>query len=423
MQQDYLLEKLFEKDRWLTAIRKGIDKEITRARLIELCSEQYRAALYVAIRDRKYRIAPPHTALIPKDTPGEFRTVYVNEDYDRILLSLINDLLFEVCPEFVHRNCTSYQKGIGCGDVVSRMARLMGSADSGKVIGFKSDLSKYFDRVPIEYIDRIFDRIEDKFGHSAVIDVVRDYYHSDLYFDGPGLEVKEQYQSLKQGCAVASFLADAILYHIDEMLSGMDVLYVRYSDDILCIGSAYDTAFETLKFELYKMQMDLNPKKVEFLDRDHWFKFLGFSIKGSEVSLSSGAIKKFQREVEARTIKRRDTTLQRAIHSVHRYLYIGDGEHSWASRIFRTVNNAHDLYILDEFVRDCLRAVSSGKRRIGGLGFVRDQKDGCISRGRGRNVTTNRHKLPHIEGYRCVGLMRNAFLTSRDAYSTLVRSL
>lgn len=419
--KDFLLEELFKKERWLNAINKGIVKGINRARLIELCNENVRAGLYLAIRDGKYRISPPHIAYIPKDD-GTNREVYVNEDHDRVWLSIANDMLFDLCPEFVHKNCTSYQRGIGCSDVVSRMARLAGEAKGDEVIGFKSDLSKYFDRVPIRYIDEIFDRIEAKFGHSAVIDVLRDYYHSDIYFDIE-LNICSRYQSLKQGCAVASFLADAILYHIDDMLSDMDVLYVRYSDDILCLGKEHGDAFEILKAELYKMEMQLNPKKVEMLDGKHWFKFLGFSIKGHEISLSSTAIKSFQKEIEKRTIKQRDTTLRRAISSVNRYLYFGDGKHSWATRHFRTCNNKHDMLILDEFVRDCLRAVASGKRRIGGLGFIKDQKDGCICRGRGRNVTTNRHKMPVIDGYKCIGFMRNAYVTSKDAYETLVRTL
>ena len=50
-------------------------------------------------------------------------------------------------------------------------------------LGWKSDLSKYFDSVPIRFIDEAFDKVEAKHGQSALIDVLRKYYHSDLYFD------------------------------------------------------------------------------------------------------------------------------------------------------------------------------------------------------------------------------------------------
>ena len=73
---------------------------------------------------------------------------------------------------------------------------------------------------------------------------------------------------------------------------------------------------------------------------------------------------------------------------------------------------------------DCLRAVKTGKRKVGGLGYVRNKSDGCIVRGRGRNVKANREKVPgDIKGYMTIGCMQNALLTSRAVYNTLVASL
>ena len=73
---------------------------------------------------------------------------------------------------------------------------------------------------------------------------------------------------------------------------------------------------------------------------------------------------------------------------------------------------------------DCLRGVETGKRKVGGLGYVKTQSDGCIARGRGRNVKANRNKTGNnIAGYLTIGCMRNALLTSRAVYNTLVASL
>lgn len=66
------------------------------------------------------------------------------------------------------------------------------------------------------------------------------------------------------------------------------------------------------KKRLEDKSMKLNPKKVEYLAADVWFKFLGFSIKGGMVSLSSSRIKTFQHEIERRTIRCRDTTLAKS---------------------------------------------------------------------------------------------------------------
>lgn len=411
----------FAHDRWARAIEKGVGKDIRKDQLIRLCSEDTRLAMAKAMREGRYMIAPPHTAQIPKDN-GDFRTVYVNEPMDRVVLSIANDLLFELMPQMVHPSCKSYQTGVGCGKVVREASKRIAEAADGEVIGWKSDLSKYFDSVPLRYVDAMFDRVEEEHGKSALIDVLRKYYHSDLYFDENN-ELQSKYQSLKQGCAVASWLADVLLYDLDEELSAMDGYYVRYSDDMLFVGKDYERAMAVLVDRLSAMEMKLNPKKVEYLSPDRWFKFLGFSIKGAQISLSGSRIKTFQREIEARTIDKRGISIAKAVGNVNRYLYKGDGKHSWATGVLAVINVQRDIDELNKFAMDCLRAVATGKRKVGGLGYVSTKADGCIVRGRGKNVTANRAKTSHIEGYMSLWCMARALKTSRQVYNTLVASL
>ena len=418
---DKILQMFFDIDRWTKAIDKGVGKDIRKSELIKLCTEGTRAAMYKAMKEGRYEIAPPHTAQIPKDN-GEFRTVYVNEPIDRIVLSIANDLLFDLMPEMIHPSCKSYQTGIGCGKVVKEASRRISQAKTGEVLGWKSDLSKYFDSVPIRYIDGAFDFVECKHGKSALIDVLRKYYHSDLYFDTDG-KLCRMYQSLKQGCAVASWLANVALYHVDAQLSSMKGFYVRYSDDMLYIGEDYEKAMQIVVLELSEMDMKLNPKKVEYLSPDRWFKFLGFSIKGGSISLSGSRIKTFQKEIEDRTIKKKGISAKRAVGNVNRYLYKGNGKHSWATGVLPVVNVQQDLDELNKFVMDCIRAVQTGKRKVGGLGYVSSKTDGCIVRGRGKNVKANRLKGGAIEGYLTIGCMANAIRTRRAVYEVLVSSL
>lgn len=418
---DILLKKFFEKGRWEQALETGVDKHIDKGELRKLTSPEVRLALYNAIVSDNYEIAPPHQVQIPKDN-GDMRIVYVNENVDRIFLSIANNLFFEMFPEFIHKRCKSYQSGIGCGKIVQEVSKEITKVTS-KIVGFKADLTKYFDTVPIKYIDEIFDRMESKVGKSKIIDVVRKYYHADLCFDYNG-ELIEHYQSLKQGCAVASFLADAVLYPIDKEISDMDVYYVRYSDDLLVVGRCHDEAFQIVKAMLKEMDMTLNPKKVETVCKDKWVKFLGFNIKGSQITLSKQRVKSFQKEIEARTIKQRKTSMERAINQVNNYLYKGDGTYSWATSVLPIINVDKDIDALNEFVMDAIRACATGKKKIGGLGSVNSKEDYTILRGTGKNVSANRGKTEkEIDGYLSIRCMQNALLTRRAVYETLVRSM
>lgn len=418
---DILLQKFFEKERWEQALETGVDKHIDKGELRALTKPEVRVALYKAIVSDNYEIVPPHEAAIPKDN-GDMRIVYVNENVDRIFLSIVNNLFFEMFPEFIHPACKSYTKGIGCGKIVQEVSRQVIDT-KGNEVGVKMDLTKYFDRVKIEYIDNIFDRMENKVGKSKILDVVRKYYHTDLCFDING-DLIEKYQSLKQGCATASFLANAVLYPIDRLASEHDVYYVRYSDDLLVLGNDWERVFWVIKYMLGKMEMELNPRKVEILAKDKWFKFLGFNIKGSQITLSKNRVKSFQKEIEKRTINQRHITLKRALNQVNSYLYKGDGTYSWATSVLPIINVEKDIDALNTFVMDCLRACATKKKKIGGLGSVNDKEDYTIFRGVGKNVTANRYKTPkEIEGYLSIRCMQNALVTRRAVYETLVRSM
>ena len=418
---DILLQKFFEMKRWEEALETGVDKHIDKGELRKLCSPAVRVYLYNVIASGNYEIAPPHQAQIPKDN-GDMRIVYVNENVDRIFLSIVNNLFFEMFPEFVHKSCKSYMKGCGCGKIVQEVSSHMVKA-KGQIVGFKADLTKYFDTVPLRYIDEIFDKMEAKIGKSKIIDVVRKYYHTDLCFDFDG-NLIEHYQSLKQGCAVASFLADAVLYHLDNAVSMLSGYYVRYSDDLLYVGDEWGAAFQTVKSIIADMEMTLNPKKVEQVYKDKWIKFLGFNIKRDKITLSKSRVKSFQKEIEARTIKQRNVSMAMAINQVNNYLYKGDGQYSWATSVLPIINVDKDIDELNEFVMDCIRACATGKKKIGGLGSVNDKEDCTILRGVGKNVTANRSKTKkEIDGYFSLRCMQNALLTRRSVYETLVRSM
>lgn len=417
---DEILRRFFEHHRWEKALDGGVGKGINRALLRLLAEPDTRIALYRAIKEGTYEISPPHSALIPKDMRGEWRTVYVNDPADRVILSIANDLLFELMPHSIHPACKSYLSGIGCGKIVGEVSKRVRQCASD-VVGWKSDLSKYFDSVPLKYIDQAFDSIEQQYGKSALIQLLRNYYHDDRYIDRQG-KIAHKFMSLRQGCAVAAWLADVLLYHIDDCLSQMNGYYVRYSDDMLFVGPDHQRAKGVLAEELAHMGLRINPDKHEVLRSDQWFAFLGFSIRGNLISLSPRRIKKFQQYIERLTA--RTTSMAQATARVNRCLYRGRDGYSWATQVLPVVNAKQDIDTLNAFVMDAIRAAHTGKRRIGGLGFDRQGKHGCIVRGRGRHVARNRYRtLQRLDGYYSIGCMQNALKTSRAAYETIVRQM
>ena len=419
-----LFEMLCETERWQdlldNATAKGIDLNLIK----ELCFPSKRNAILNQIYEDKYTIFPPHIAKIPKDTPGEFREVYVNEGLDRIILTLINDCLSELFSDMIHPHCKSYQKGIGTQQVVKEIACKISDMDIKGQIGWKADFSKYFDNVSLNTIDNIFDELEQRLGFAKgkepVINLLRRYYHQDLYFDTNG-ELQSKYQGLKQGCAVASFLANVCLYDLDEYMSSKYNIYYRYSDDVVIIDTDASNAIEEMNTIIAIHGISLNPKKVEPLYSDKWFKFLGFLIKGNQITLSRNRVKKFQNEIEKRTVKSKCKSMAAAKRNIIRFLY--DGEYSWATSCLGVINVQKDIDELNKFLMDCIRACDTGKKRIGGLGSVTNLPDRTILRGKGRNVTVNKAKMTYIEQYISVGGMQKNLKICKPVYETVVRDM
>lgn len=435
--EDKLLNKMFtEHWRWEQAIQHGVDKKLDKALLNLITTPEFISCLYTAISNDKnlavvkvngelkvievYGILPPRVQLIPKDEPGEFREVLICEDLDRVTLSVINTLFFEMFSDFVHKSCKSYQTGIGCGKVVKEVSDTIikiKRKDKGK----KYDMKKFFDSCSSKIINELFDKMELKYGKSKVIDLVRKFYNDNRLYDENG-NLVEIFKSIKQGTATSSFIADAILYEIDKELYEMkDVNYWRYSDDILILSEHWEAADLLLKERLKEKDLMVNPKKEQIITKDKYFKFLGYSIRGTDISLSKTRIKDFQKEIEKRTLKSKKKNV---VADVCNYLYRGNGKYSWATSVLSVVNVKEDIETLNEFVMDCIRAVLTGKKKVGGLGYETSKKLGVITRGIGKNVTANRLKTDKdIAGYKSLMCMRNALLTDRDLYNTFVRGM
>lgn len=423
-----LLEKMFEPERWEALIEKADLKGIDLGELKRLCEPEVRAALYLAILNEAIEFAPSHMALIPKDTPGEFRTVFIGENIDRVLQSLINDCLFELFPDMVHKSCKSYQKGLGTGKAVKELSNILKN-NTYEIVGVKSDFHHYFDTVELNAIMKIFDIIEMRLGFKKgtepVMNLLRKSWMNDLVFDLDG-NLVEMYCGIRQGNAVASFLADVILYELDEYMSNKYEFYCRYSDDCVTIGTDVNEILTDMNGIITKYGVSLNPKKIEVLRKDTWFKFLGFMLKDDQITLSKSRLKTFQKEIETKVLKNNKEGMseKKAVNKINAYLYKGDGRYSWATSVLPIINVQKDIDTLNKYVMDAIRAAQTGKTKIGGLGSCIERLDFTIMRGTGKNVKANREKVSgRIEGYYSIRCMQNAILSRRAVYETIVRGM
>lgn len=395
------LKMFFDKDRWErllnTANEKGLNSDLIRY----FMTPEGRIDLYNKIVNKQYKIFPPHKAKIPKDTGG-FRIVYVNEDVDRIYLSIYNDMMFELHSDMIHESCKSYQKGISCGNTVKSVSKQLID-----YYGYKSDMTHYFDSTPLREIIKIFNLLQ----MDTCVDIpVIEYYKSNLVFDEDN-KLIEEYAGMKQGCAFSTFLANVLLYDVDKEISEMkDVLYVRYSDDILIIGKNADAAMEVLRQRLSEKGLLLNPKKTEKISNEKWFEFLGFKIKGSKITFSKKSIKNLKTEIDNYTIKYKKKTKKgyiynnspkNAINKINKYLYknytVNENKtFGWAEYFLPIVNVQKDIEIVNFYIMDCIRTTYTRNKKVGGLGSIDNNDEYTVNRNGSNSIGSNIEKTDKI---------------------------
>ena len=451
--RDRILESIFLDDSlWAEVIDRGVDKGIPGDVLRYIQDPHGRAELCGRVASGEYSIRPPHTGYRPKDDGGE-RVFLANEPLDRMFLTAVYKWLVRNMGDAVHHSCTSYTEGVGTGTAVRRLSGeivRLGLGNKTGIVGRKFDIHHYFDSVAKCDIHKAFDKVERRFCRSSVIDVLRRYYDSDVYYDTRLKAYAERPMGIKQGCAVSAWLANVLLYSLDKRISGIRGCYMRYSDDIIYVGEHYEKVTALIRRHLGEMGLSLNDSKTEDIRPDRFVRFLGYDIRGEEITLSRKWVKSFQRNVDRLTIldkrligsvrqirkkggpmmeRKLEDVLVRTRRALASFLYYGNGKFSWASIALPVINRHSDISELNKYCLDALRAVYTGKTSIGSLG---KSKSGGIQRGTGRNVAANRKATSMLSedgrppgwlsGFLSIEAMRRA-VPNRMLYRALAQDL
>lgn len=340
-------ELMFEDYWWVEAINKSYDKDFGVHYLTWLCSKQNRIKIMKDIVCGNFDFGIPKIAKIPKDTGG-FREVYVLEKDKRFIGNILSQIYNWKYSDLISENCESYQKGKSTSRTVRELKCL------GKP-SLKVDISKYFDNVSIETLNKALDKID---STSPVDFAVRKFYNTNLVeIDG---NLEERYKGICQGSPLSGFLSNIILRDVDDKIGALCEEYHRYSDDILALGCDANEVLNVLGLELGKLGLSLNPNKVEVLEPNKEYTFLGYGIKGKEILLSKKSFEKKKKEIKS--ICKKGKSLKWRIYTINKLLYSGKDEFTnWTYPKFKTITDLERLKELDNYIKDCLRWSITGK--------------------------------------------------------------
>lgn len=346
-------EMFCEDVRWVRAINALRNKHVAEVKLAKYDLQRIHE-LQQEVLSRQFVWEVPHICKIPKKTGG-FRECLALPLKSRIVMSVIASVYYDTCSFMYSFNCVSYQQ---CVSVPGIVRDVQHSLQGENVIGYKVDLSKYFDSVPKDNLMGLLATLSD----GCIIDEYVSMFYNDtrlLTKDG----IVEHYRSLCQGCALSPILANLYLRKVDAVVGDM-CKYWRYSDDILLVGERASEAMSVLTEMLADIGLTLNPKKICSLNDE--FEFLGARI-GNSICISKDNLSAIKREVKHRCKGRPKSRAgqKRAIKSLQHYFFKEDWNgYSMFGYYANLVSGYSDFVEIDRYCRMCIRAVLTGKNNF-----------------------------------------------------------
>lgn len=334
----------------------------------------------------------------------DVRKIYMMIPMDRAVAHMIYLIYYREFIGMSHDRCVSYKSKIGTSKVAKELSKEMNKKKFFE--GYKMDIHHYFDDVNMKTIENQLIAMQ---TGSVLDSLLWELYHDDrVMING---ELIHKHRGLIQGCAFACLLANLILKDIDDKVSKMNVIYYRYSDDIIILGN--ELTVKQAKYQIEKLLkpkgLQLHPSKVQPINAEEWFEFLGFSFKRDMISVSKKTLKNIEHEIKIRTVSKtrkahRPATkkeLQKMIKDLQWYFFTAFAKSQenfgMGVYLFGTVNVMHDLQAIEDYCKDCLRAAATNKSIISGIGYVKRNHYVIDCYCTGQNCRENRIKTKEGE--------------------------
>lgn len=310
----------------------------------------------------------PRKKIVNKMGTGKKRVVYTYHPDEMQVLSVISYLLYRYDACFAP-NCYAFRRGLRPQDAIRRINR----AIHGRTMwAYKLDIHDYFNSIDIDLLlPMLAEMLQDD----------QPLYHffeqmltnNQAIYNG---QVIEEKHGIMAGTPTAPFLADVYLNAVDHHFADADVIYARYSDDIILFAPDKETMEQhkvTLLQYLQQYHLEVNPDKEKVYTPDEPYEFLGFRCHQNEIDISGATIKKMKGKIsrQARSLMRwrtrKEIAAEPAIKAMIRYFNqkFFEGEDpetlTWSRWFFPVINRTEGLKEIDHYLQQNLRYLSTGK--------------------------------------------------------------
>ena len=313
-------------------------------------------------------LSVPTKKLVNKMGSGKKRVVYSFAPDEMLMLKLIAFLLYRYDNQFAP-NCYAFRRGLKAHDAVFNITKAIRGR---KMWAYKLDIHDYFNSIDIDILlPMLKEMLKDDLPLYRFFEQM--LTQNLVLSNGQTMEEKH---GVMAGTPTAPFLADVYMKEVDRYFYNKEVIYARYSDDIIMFAPDYET------LEQYKNQMtqfldqyhlEVNPDKEKIYSLAEAYEFLGFKCHGHDIDISEATKKKMKGKIsrKARALWRwssknqiePEKAMKGLINYFNRKFFESDDPETltWSRWFFPVINQTEGLKEIDHYLQQNIRFLSTGK--------------------------------------------------------------
>ncbi len=325
------------------------------------------------IKEESYMPPLPHKMEINKTGSTKKRIVYSYPDDLCRILKFICYALYRYDGYF-SADCYAFRPDLSARDALPLIYK---AVRGSQVYSLKADISDYFNSIDTA---KLLSRLSFlKKDDQRLYTLFEKMLTADKAIDSAGNIVKMK-RGAMAGIPVAPFFANVYLTETDRFFEDKDLLYMRYSDDILiCAGSRekLENAKEALFERLEADGLKLNTSKLNTYGPGDPIEYLGFAISEDCIDISTMTMTKLKDKMrrKAHALRRwctgRKLPPERGakgfITAMNHKLYVHseDDTFSWSRWFFPNITTDKSLKELDAYMQQYVRWCVSGRHYKG----------------------------------------------------------
>lgn len=365
-----IIELLKKDSIWNEFLQYKIDGGHLTHREQEKLEKYIRNKEYVPVVDRIIRgdsFPFPTVKQINKKNSNKKRTVFLFDDEENYVFKALSYLLYKYDDIFLP-NLYSFRRHISVRTAIDSITK----HNISVMYGYKVDIRNYFNSVDTDIMVEILqDKIKDD---TLLVDFIASVLSEPrCYLDG---NIEKCKKGIMAGVPISGFLANLYLEELDKWFFENDILYARYSDDIIVFGetkSAVEKYKRKIHDFLHERKLTINEAKEFEIEPNGKLDFLGFSFTDSCVDLSDVALQKMKGKMKrkAKAILRwknkNNASDERAIRAYIRYFNkkffdnVKNNEITWCRWYFPIITTDVSLHTLDAYMIENIRYIATGK--------------------------------------------------------------